>query len=237
MSYAVEIERLSFSYPDGTQVFKDLSFSVLEGDSVGLIGPNGAGKTTLLLHLNGILRGDGKIRIFSREVSDENIFRIRRDVGLVFQDPDTQLFMPTVFDDVAFGPLNMGLPQDEIGRRVHRTLEAIDMGASAERPSHHLSFGEKKRVSVATVLAMAPRLLVLDEPTSNLDPGHRQQLIEILKGVSVTKLIASHDLEMIRVLTRRVMLLSGGRLVAYGPTREILSDHQLLKNNGFFLLS
>ncbi len=237
MSYAVEIERLSFSYPDGTQVFRDLSFSIPEGDSVGLIGPNGAGKTTLLLHLNGILRGDGKIRIFSREVSDENLSRVRRDVGLVFQDPDTQLFMPTVFDDVAFGPLNMGLPQDEIGRRVHQTLGAVDMDAGAERPSHHLSFGEKKRVSVATVLAMAPRLLVLDEPTSNLDPGHRQQLIEILKGVSVTKLIASHDLEMIRVLTRQVILLSGGHIVAYGPTREILSDHQLLKNNGFFLLS
>jgi len=237
MSYAVEIEHLYFSYPDGTQVLKDLSVAVPEDDSVGLIGPNGAGKTTLLLHLNGILRGEGKIKVFSREICDETLACVRRDVGLVFQDPDTQLFMPTVFDDVAFGPLNMGLPQDEIGRRVHRTLGAVDMEASAERPSHHLSFGEKKRVSVATVLAMSPRLLVLDEPTSNLDPGHRQQLIEILKGVSMTKLIASHDLEMIRVLTRQVILLSGGRIVAYGPTREILSNHQLLKNNGFFLLS
>ena len=237
MSYALEIEHLCFSYPDGTQVLRDLSFSISEDDSVGLIGPNGAGKTTLLLHLNGILRGEGKIKVFSREISDENLPRVRRDVGLVFQDPDTQLFMPTVFDDVAFGPLNMGLPQDQIGGRVRQTLRAVDMEASVERPSHHLSFGEKKRVSVATVLAMAPRLLVLDEPTSNLDPGHRQQLIDILKGISVTKLIASHDLEMIRVLTRQVILLSGGRVVAYGPTREILSDHQLLKSNGFFLLS
>ncbi|MDD5574348.1 MAG: ATP-binding cassette domain-containing protein, partial [Candidatus Omnitrophica bacterium] len=143
----------------------------------------------------------------------------------------------TVFDDVAFGPLNMGLDPVEVGRRVRETLAAVDMGPSVEKPSHHLSFGEKKRVCVATVLAMDPRLLVLDEPTSNLDPRHRHQLIEILGAVHVTKLIASHDLDMIRTLTRRVVLLSAGRIIAFGPTREILANQKLLKDNGFFFLT
>jgi cobalt/nickel transport system ATP-binding protein len=234
MPLALDIQHLNFGYPDGSHVLRDVSLEIEEGESIGLIGPNGAGKTTLLLHVNGILRGAGEVRVFARRMCDENLLEIRRDVGLVFQDPDTQLFMPTVFDDVAFGPLNMGWGPEEVNRRVRATLAAVDMGSSIDKPSHHLSFGEKKRVCVATVLAMDPRILVLDEPTSNLDPRHRHQLMGILGGVHVTKLIASHDLDMIRTLTQRVVLLSGGRVVAFGPTRSILADQKLLKDNGFY---
>ncbi|MFA5039641.1 MAG: ATP-binding cassette domain-containing protein [Candidatus Omnitrophota bacterium] len=237
MPLAVEVEQLNFSYPDGTKVLEGLTFAIEEGSSVGLIGPNGAGKTTLLLHLNGILKGQGRIRIFGTEITQDSLFEIRRQVGLVFQDPDSQLFMPSVFDDVAFGPLNMGLDAQEVKRRVRGTLAAVDMQDSMERASHHLSFGEKKRVCVATVLAMEPRLLVLDEPTSNLDPGHRQQLIQILKDVPVTKLIASHDLDMIQSLTEKVILLTHGQMAAYGPTKQILMDRESLKRHGFTFLS
>lgn len=236
MPQAVDITHLSFSYPDGTKVLEDISLSMEEGLSVGLIGANGAGKTTLLLHLNGILQGEGEVRIFGVAITPDRLADIRRQVGLVFQDPDCQLFMPTVFDDVAFGPLNMGLPPEEVERRVRKTLASVDMEKNIRRISHHLSFGEKKRVSVATVLAMDPKLLVLDEPTGNLDPGHREQLIHILKDIPVTKLIASHDLDMIRSLTERVILLSSGRIAAYGPTSSILSDRALLKSCGFTFL-
>jgi cobalt/nickel transport system ATP-binding protein len=234
MAHAIEVEDLIFSFPDGTLALDGVSFSVQEGECLGLIGSNGAGKTTLLLHLNGILRGRGIVRILGEEVTDKNLAQIRKAVGLVFQDPDAQLFMPSVFDDVAFGPLHMDLRKEEIEKRVDKALLSVDMQAAAEKISHHLSFGEKKRVSIATVLSMDPKILVLDEPTSNLDPRHRTQLIEILKSVRVTKIIASHDLDMIARLTDRLLFLQDGKIVENGPTREILSNSRLLKELGFY---
>lgn len=221
---AIEIEDLRFAYPDGTEALSGVSFCVDEGECIGLIGPNGSGKTTVLLHLNGILRGQGRVRIYNRDVIEENLPFIRKEIGLVFQDPDMQLFMPTVFDDVAFGPVNLDWGPQEVRESVARALAEVDMRSYAQKISHHLSFGEKKRVSIATVLSMAPSILVLDEPTGNLDPKHRRQLIDILGGFAATKIIASHDLDMISRLADRVIYLEEGRVAAMGPTRQILGS-------------
>jgi cobalt/nickel transport system ATP-binding protein len=228
---AVEIRNLSYSYPDGTEALCDVSLEVCEGEAVGIIGPNGAGKSTLLLHLNGILRKDGKVRIFSQEINDSNLAQIRSKVGLVFQDPDSQLFMPTVFDDVSFGPINMRLPKAEIEKAVDEALREVDMLSSIRRSSHHLSFGEKKRVSIATVLSMKPRLLVLDEPSSNLDPKHRRDLLNLLKQLRLTKIIATHDLDLVGEICSRVVLIDKGKIVAQGRTADILGDRSLLERH------
>jgi len=232
MSCAIDVSHLDYAYPDGAIALHGISFSVAEGECVGIIGPNGAGKSTLLLHLNGILQSNSKSRItiLDTPLTDITITAIREKVGLVFQDPENQLFMPTVFDDVAFGPLNMKKSKEQTNSLVHHALEEVDMTDTVERSSHHLSFGEKKRVSVATVLAMNPHILVLDEPSSNLDPRSRRQLIELLKKFSHTKVIASHDLEMINELCSRVLVLYEGKIVAGGPTRHILSDKSLMES-------
>lgn len=235
MSKAIEFEHVAFSYPDGSKALDDVTFSVDRGECLGLIGPNGAGKTTLLLHLNGILRGQGLIKVHGSRLCDENIQAIRKDVGMVFQDPDMQLFMPTVFEDVSFGPLHMGLSDQQVKERVLRALNDVDMTRASDKISHHLSFGEKRRVSIATVLSMEPKILVLDEPTSNLDPKHRSQLIDILNSIPVTKIIASHDLDMISRLADRVLFLEEGRVAAVGQTRQILGDSRLFKEFGFYL--
>lgn len=227
----IAVNNLNFSYPDGKHVLMDMNFDVCEGESVGLIGSNGAGKTTLLLHLNGTLRGEGDIFIKGKKISSENIYQIRKEVGLVFQDADSQLFMPTVYEDVAFGPLNMGYEQKEIERKVDAALEKIKMLSFKNLLTHHLSSGEKRKISLATVLSMEPNILVLDEPSSNLDPFSRRNLINLLKSFSVTKIIASHDLDLISQLCRRCIMLSGGRIVADGNTEEILGDKKLLESN------
>lgn len=237
MYNAIEVKDLEYFYPDGTKALEGINFCVGEGESLGVIGANGAGKTTLLLHLNGILHGKGSVKINGRKICTENLAAIREDVGLVFQDPDAQLFMPTVFDDVAFGPINMGCCEDDVSRRVQEALMSVDMVHGARKISHHLSFGEKKRVSVATVLSMSPKIFVFDEPTSNLDPKHRHQLIGILKGISMTKVIASHDLDMIMQLTNRVLFLRHGRIVACVATQELLSQISLLEELGFYPIS
>ncbi len=234
MIKAIELEDLSFSYPDGTDALSGITFSVDAGECLGIIGPNGAGKTTLLLHLNGILKGRGSIKVFGKLLGEENISSIRRDVGLVFQDPEMQLFMPTVFEDVSFGPLHMGLSIEEIKERVSQALNDVDMSFASSKISHHLSFGEKKRVSIATVLSMQPKVLVLDEPTSNLDPKHRSQLIDILKSIAVTKIIASHDLDMVRRLADRVLFLEDGKVAAMGPAGEVLGNSRLFKEFGYY---
>jgi len=195
---------------------------------VALIGPNGAGKSTLLLHLNGILRGEGNLQILGLPVEDRRLRDIRAQVGVVFQDPDDQLFLPTVGQDVAFGPANMGLPKEEIERRVHAALAAVGLPEAVDRSPHHLSFGQKKRAAMATVLAMGPALLVLDEPTSNLDPAGRRQLIEILHAESSTMIVATHDLGAAYELCERVIIMDRGRIVADGPRAAILSDERLL---------
>ena len=225
---AVEIKDLNYAYPDGTRALSHLDLDVHEGEAVGLIGPNGAGKSTLLLHLNGILRTDHYLRIMGLPITDKNLHLIRSRVGLVFQDPDHQLFMPTVFDDVGFGPVNMGMKGNDVVRSVQSALKEVDMLPFAERSSHHLSVGEKKRVAIATVLSMDPQILVLDEPSSNMDPKHRRELISLLKKLTLTKIIATHDLNLVSEICARVAILDQGKIVASGPAAVILQDKALL---------
>lgn len=232
MQKVVEIKNLNFVYPDGKKALYDIDMAIYKGESVGIIGPNGAGKTTLLLHLNGVLRGKGTVKVLGMEVNDGNLRQIRSKVGLVFQDPDDQLFCPTVFDDVAFGPLNLRLPEDVVRSRVKEALQEVGLSGFERRSPHHLSFGEKKRISLATVLSMHPEVLVLDEPTSNLDPRARREQINLLKEIRITKIIAGHDLEMIFGLCGRIIILCGGRIVADGQTKEIIGDRELLEANG-----
>jgi len=229
---AIEIESLSYSYPDGQQALKDVNLSIGVGESVALIGPNGAGKSTLMLHLNGILRSDGMIRVLGEPLEDKNLKRVRSKVGLVFQDPEDQLFSPTVFDDVAFGPINMGYSEDEVRRRVREALEGVGLEGYEGRSPHHLSVGEKKRVAIATILSISPEILVIDEPTSNLDPRAKWELIELLRGLPVTKIVASHDLEMVKALCERTILLDKGKVIADDSTHRIMSNTPLLVRHG-----
>ena len=232
MKQAIKICGLRYAYPDGTQALRDINLEVAKGERVALIGPNGAGKTTLLLHLNGLLRGEGQIEIAGIPLEDGTLGEIRRIVGLVFQDPDDQLFMPRVFDDVAFGPLNLGLPEPEVQERVREALRFVGLEGFEERAPHRLSFGERKRVALATVLAMRPQILALDEPTSNLDPRSRRELIKLLKGINETLLIATHDLELVLALCQRAVLLDGGEIIADGPAPELLADEHLMLAHG-----
>jgi cobalt/nickel transport system ATP-binding protein len=232
MDKVIEIEGLSFSYPDGQQALQEVNLVVHAGESVAIIGPNGAGKSTLLLHFNGILRGNSKVRICGLPAEDRNLKEIRRRVGMVFQDPEDQLFSPTVFDDVAFGPINMGCSKAEVERRVKQALERVGMSGYEQRSPYHLSVGEKKKVAIATVLSMEPEILVLDEPTSNLDPRSKWNLIKLLRGLCITKIVATHDLELVRALCHRTVMLDHGKVVADGSTEVILSDLSLLQAHG-----
>lgn len=197
-----------------------------------MVGPNGAGKSTLILHLNGILTGEGTVRVCGLVVEQKNLSRVRAAVGLVFQNPDDQLFSPTVYEDVAFGPLYQGLGADEVTARVTSALAAVRMSDYARRVSHHLSVGEKKRIAIATVLSMNPEALVLDEPTANLDPRARRGLINLLRELPVTMLVSSHDLAMVRELFPRMIIMDEGRIVADGPTGELMEDDALLEAHG-----
>jgi cobalt/nickel transport system ATP-binding protein len=231
-SYALEVRALAYTYPDGHQALFDCGVAIERGERVALLGPNGAGKTTLVLHLNGVLKPSvGSVFVGGLEVKKENLREVRRRVGIVFQDPDDQLFMPTVFEDVAFGPRNLGLSSEETDVRVKAALSAVGMEDYSDRPPHHLSFGQRRRVAVATVLAMEPEILVLDEPTSNLDPASRRELAEILKSLDLTMLMVSHDLPYALELCPRSLLMNEGTLVADGRTRDILSDKALMSAN------
>jgi cobalt/nickel transport system ATP-binding protein len=231
MQKIIEIKELNYSYPDGTVALKNINLDLFEGETLGIIGPNGAGKSTFLLHLNGLLRGKGKVKIADLEVNDKNLKKIRSMVGMVFQDPDSQLFMPTVFEDVAFGPMNMNLSKDKVESAVTEALTKVDMLKSIKRLSHHLSFGEKKRISIATVLSMSPEILVLDEPSSNLDPKHRRDLINLLKELKVTQIVATHDMDMVMDICTRTVLIDKGTIVADGKVMDILSDKDLLESH------
>ena len=232
MEEAVRIENLSFCYPDGRQALTDVSLTISRGEVAALIGPNGAGKSTLLLHLNGILNSDGAVRVFDCPVDGKNLRWVRNKVGLVFQNPDDQLFSPTVFDDVAFGPINMGCSESEVRQSVTRALGWVGMAGYEQRSPYHLSMGEKKRIAIATVLSMMPEILAIDEPTSNLDPASKWSLIELLKQLPLTKVIATHDLELVEALCQRVIIVDGGRIIADGSTDRILADIPLLEAHG-----
>ncbi len=232
MEEIVRVENLSFSYPDGRQALKGVYLTIARGETVAIIGPNGAGKSTLLHHLNGILHSNGAVRILDKTLNEDNLRWVRARVGLVFQNPDDQLFSPTVFDDVAFGPINMGYPEDRVRKVVKEALEQVGMSGFEQRSPHHLSLGEKKRIAIATVLSMNPEILVFDEPTSNLDPRGKWSLIRLFRKLPATKAIATHDLELVRVLCPRTVILDRGCIVADGATEKILADTPLLRTSG-----
>lgn len=226
---SLDVRGLAYAYPDGHQALFGVDLSVGRGERVALLGPNGAGKTTLVLHLNGILdAGAGTVAVAGLPVEKRNLAEIRRRVGIVFQDPDDQLFMPTVREDVAFGPAAAGLRGPELEARVLAALAQVGMAEFAGRPPHHLSFGQRRRVAVATVLAMEPEILVLDEPSSNLDPASRRELADILRSLDITVLMVTHDLPYALELCPRAVILSDGAIVADGPTHELLGDEALM---------
>jgi len=235
---ALDLDALAFAYPDGTPSLRGLSLRVEPGEKVALIGPNGAGKSTLLLNLNGVLRAQsGAVRVFGETLSDRTVRTIRAQVGLLFSNPDDQLFSPTVMDDVAYGPLHMGLPREEVLARSNAALEAVGMQGFADRPPHRLSLGQKKRVAIATVLSMGTPILALDEPSANLDPLSRRELIALLARLPLTILVATHDLALVADLLPRSVLLDEGRVVADGATSDILNDAVLLGAHGLEPLS
>ncbi|MGQ0636264.1 MAG: energy-coupling factor ABC transporter ATP-binding protein [Planctomycetaceae bacterium] len=253
----LKVDRLSYRYPNGRLALDDVSFSIGLGEVVGLVGPNGAGKTTLLLHLNGLLIGERStainrpgsapatngrpqatealrhpVEVLGMPVVAANLGEVRRVVGFLFQDPDDQLFCSSVREDVAFGPLNLGFPREEVRRRVEQALAAVGLADVEDRMPQQLSFGERRRVALAGVLACEPNLLALDEPSSNLDPRARRGLIDILKRGAAAQLVASHDLELILELCSRVIVLDRGQIQADGPVREILSNERLMLSHG-----
>ena len=226
----LDVEGLAYAYPDGHQALFGVNLHVHRGERVALLGPNGAGKTTLVLHLNGILSaGAGHVSVSGLPVEKANLKEIRRRVGVVFQDPDDQLFMGSVRADVAFGPANLGLRGAELEARVVHALDLVGMTEFADRPPHHLSFGQRRRVAVATVLAMEPEILVLDEPSSNLDPASRRELADIVRALDVTVLMVTHDLPYALELCPRSVILSDGHVVADGATYDVLTDDELMR--------
>jgi len=232
MTNVISVHDLHFSYHDHHAALRGVSFDLCEGDKVALVGPNGAGKSTLMLHLNGILTGQGDVSVGNARITRDNLPAIRAMVGLVFQNPDDQLFSPTVFEDVAFGPLHMGLPKDEVIARVESALNAVRMSDYRERMSHHLSVGEKKRIAIATVLSMDPQILVLDEPSAGLDPRARRTLINLLRELPITMLVSTHDMKLVEELFPRTIVMDEGLIVADGKTKEILQDEKFLNEHG-----
>jgi energy-coupling factor transporter ATP-binding protein EcfA2 len=229
---AIDIVSLNYAYPDGTRALSDVSLRVEAGSKVGLVGPNGAGKSTLLLCIDGFLKCGGRLEVAGVTVQKRNLDRVRSHVGLVFQNPDDQLFMPRLLDDVAFGPINQRLPSSEVDQRVKQALASVGLEGLEGRAPHHLSMGQKRNASIAAVLAMKPDLLLLDEPAANLDPRSRRQLIRLLGGMEITMLVASHDLELILRLCDRVVVLDGGRTVAAGRTADVLGNNELMLGHG-----
>ncbi|MBN1140024.1 MAG: ABC transporter ATP-binding protein [Anaerolineae bacterium] len=237
MQPLIEIENLSFAYPDGHAALHGVDLAIYPGDKVAIVGPNGAGKSTLFLHLNGILsaspaHGAGSVRVAGIEINNRTARQVRALVGLVFQDPDDQLFSPTVFEDVAFGPLHMGLPAADVRERVTYALSEVAMHGYEARMPHHLSLGERKRIAIATVLSMNPDILVLDEPSAGLDPRARRSLIGLLRSLPQTMLVATHDMRLVWELCPRTVVIDGGRIAADGPTAELLCDQTLMEQHG-----
>ncbi|HSM72201.1 MAG TPA: ABC transporter ATP-binding protein [Anaerolineales bacterium] len=233
MTNVLSVHDLHFSYHNEHIALRGVSLELCEGDKVALVGPNGAGKSTLMLHLNGILTGqDGYVIVGTERITRDNLPAVRAMVGVVFQSPDDQLFSPTVFEDVAFGPLHMGLPKDEVIARVDSALEAVRMSGFKDRLSHHLSVGEKKRIAIATVLSMNPQILILDEPSAGLDPRARRTLINLLRDLPITMLVSTHDMKLVEELFPRTIVMDEGLIVADGDTKKILSDEKFLNEHG-----
>ena len=232
---SLKITELAFAYPDGNQALYGVNLEIAQGERVALLGPNGAGKTTLVMHMNGIHPTmQGRVEIAGELVdakNKESLRSIRSKVGIVFQDPDDQLFMPTVGEDIAFGPFNMGKRGAELEQIVDEALDLVGMREFKDRPPHHLSFGQRRRVAVATVLAMKPEILVMDEPSSNLDPASRRELADIVRSLNITMVMVTHDLPYALELCERSVILSGGIIVADGKTSDILKDEALLAKN------
>jgi cobalt/nickel transport system ATP-binding protein len=228
----ISIKNLSYYYPDGKKALNGVDLAIFPGEKVAIVGPNGAGKSTLLLHLNGVFSGNGMISIAGLDCKKPNLNKIRSDVGVVFQDPDDQLFSITVYDDVAYGPRYQGFSRQEVETRVDRALLDVQMVGYEKRNPYHLSGGEKKRIAIATVLSMDPKILVFDEPTSGLDPRARRELIELLEVLPQTMLIATHDLDLVKQLTTRMIIMNTGSIVADGLSKDLLDDEPILMANG-----
>jgi cobalt/nickel transport system ATP-binding protein len=234
--HIVEFKNVSFRYPDGTEALRGINFRITHGEAVGVVGANGAGKSTLLQHMNGYLMPTaGTVTIGDLSLSTKTRREIRKKVGIVFQNPDDQLFMPTVFDDVAFGPLNLGMDEAAVRERVHDALNMVHNLELRDKPPHHLSAGQKSSVAIAAVMAMGPDILAMDEPAANLDPRSRRLLIGLLKTFRHSKIIASHDLDLILDVCERCIVIGGGKVVADGPSTEILSNRALLEENSLEL--
>lgn len=232
MNNYLKINNLSYSYPDGHKALSSVSFSIDQGESISILGPNGAGKTTLILHLNGILgKLSGEIEVSGLKYIPDNIDKIRKTVGVVFQDPDDQLFMPTVIEDVMFGPKNFGFSDELVKKNSINALEQVKMLQFKDKPPHHLSFGQKRKVAIASVLASEPELLVLDEPSSNLDPASRRELIDILKNLDVSIILVTHDLPMALEICNRSVILNNGKITADDDTYKILKNEKIMSDN------
>jgi len=234
--HIIDFKDVHFAYPDGTKALDGISFRITHGESVGIVGANGAGKSTLISHMNGyLLPAKGTITIGDLELNKSTINHARKTVGIVFQNPDDQLFMPTVFDDVAFGPLNLGMTKERVIERVNEALTTVGCLHLKDKPPHHLSMGQKRAVTIAAVIAMQPDILVMDEPAASLDPKSRRQLINLLREFKHTKIIASHDLDLIMDVCERCLVISDGKVTADGSVREIFLDADLLGNNNLEL--
>jgi cobalt/nickel transport system ATP-binding protein len=232
MKNYLQINDLNFSYPDGYEALKNINLEINKGDTIGVLGPNGAGKTTFILHLNGILGNlDDSIYINNLSINEDNLKKIREKVGIVFQDPDDQLFMPTVLEDVMFGPKNFGYTNEEAESKAIEALEKVKMKEFLNKPPHHLSFGQKRKVAIASVIAINPELIVLDEPSSNLDPASRRELIEILKNLDVTIILVTHDLPMALEICDESIILNNGEIKTRDKTYSILTNEEIMKEN------
>lgn len=226
---AIDIKDVSHTYHDGSEALRGISLRIMPGESVAVMGANGAGKSTLMLALPGLIEAKGTITISGIDLSRKTVRDIRKKIGIVFQNPEDQLFCPTVFDDVAFGPKNMGLDDTAVNSRVRSALSAMMLDGFEHRSAHHLSFGEKKRASIATILSMEPDIIVFDEPTANLDPEGVHELKRIIDSIDETKLIVTHDITLADALTERSVILADGRVVCDMPTQDLLTDTQLLQ--------
>lgn len=232
MPKAIEIENFSYKYPDGTAALGNITLSIEHGQSIALIGPNGAGKSTLLLAMAGFIKGTGKVLIDGLQINRKNTKKIRSLIGSCLEDPDDQLFMPTLFDDVAFGPLNMGLDAEQVKTRVADVLKTVGLADMADKAPHHLSAGQKRAAAIATVLAMSPKIITLDEPDGSLDPRNRNNLTKLLAGLTQTLIITTANMDFAAAIAERVVLLDNGRIIADGPAEKIMSDSKLMTTHG-----